>query len=573
MSIHRRRPALLVMLAALVMAPFLTLLPSIDAIAAPASGSAVEYSVTREVPPPPQPGFSGSTGGDGYGLAFHGDNVYTVFHHTTPFVVVCRNVYTGNDCDGYPKTVVDPGSGNANIWAYDYPLLHVDESTATLYSFGGDFGTNGMGVLAIDLNSADANPFAGFTPLGEMNFYGIHPTNPVLVGTRWYAFNFRDGSMDGTGNTMLCYDFATRAACPGQPFPMTFASTPTSAFGLPPESSRLGSKILMPIGSGGPGSYTGTIHCFDTAIDADCTGGSWPVALPGDPQITYAPAAVPVISAGGETVGACFASFDSSGANASPAPLYCLDPDGGVMASESSAVSAVINGNGFSPHNGAPWVIGRRVYVPQGNQWNGGPASSPSASQVQCFDWATGAECPGFPHVFDPSSLTSLYTIRADDSMPTCIWVIGDSGTDQIQNFDAFDGNACGEGGVRVGLRTFVAPEPECRPTGYRTLTVVSPTPGAYSGGTVVLEDEFGAPVAGVPTVPIVGGVADLSSVTLPGGAAIGMVQIDLPGVTGVPIEVSLLWMGEYHDVCVADGQTATAIVVPIDPVVPRFTG
>jgi hypothetical protein len=43
-------------------------------------------------------------------------------------------------------------------------------------------------------------------------------SNAVLLGTRWYAFNYVNGvAADGGKNRLLCFDTATGAACADQP--------------------------------------------------------------------------------------------------------------------------------------------------------------------------------------------------------------------------------------------------------------------------------------------------------------------------------------------------------------------
>src|SRR5262249_21746370 len=91
-----------------------------------------------------------------------------------------------------------------------------------------------------------------------------------------------------------------------------------------------------------------------------------------------------------------------------------------------------------APWDGTSISTGTRVYVPQGTF---------AGDAVACFDYSTGASCPQFP--VSPPNLRLLYTINRDPQRPTCIWVNGDSGT-TIQNFDAFSGQACGSGPIRV---------------------------------------------------------------------------------------------------------------------------
>ena len=68
--------------------------------------------------------------------------------------------------------------------------------------------------------------------------------------------------------------------------------------------------------------------------------------------------------------------------------------------------SSVIGGS--SPWNGPAFVLGPRVYIPNGNY-----------NQVQCYDYSIGAACAGFPRGFN--NLGYLYTVKPDPQRATCI--------------------------------------------------------------------------------------------------------------------------------------------------------
>ncbi len=64
----------------------------------PALATEYSYSASTTLTPTTA-GFSGATaGGDGWGLAFYGDNVYNVFHHSATLQLMCTNRVTGQPC-------------------------------------------------------------------------------------------------------------------------------------------------------------------------------------------------------------------------------------------------------------------------------------------------------------------------------------------------------------------------------------------------------------------------------------------------------------------------------------------
>jgi len=107
----------------------------------------------------------------------------------------------------------------------------------------------------------------------------------------------------------------------------------------------------------------------------------------------------------------------------------------------------------------------------------------------------------GFPRSFPGLSL--LYTVNPDPQRPTCVWVNADSGSAQIQNFDAYTGGACGEGPIRVLAASFVVPTQTCLPSNYTSLRVTDPARSQYTSGTVSFQDGDANPVPGLPEMPL----------------------------------------------------------------------
>ena len=115
---------------------------------------------------------------------------------------------------------------------------------------------------------------------------------------------------------------------------------------------------------------------------------------------------------------------------------------------------------------------------------------------VECFDYSTERGCANFPKTF--SELDYLYTVNPDPQRPTCIWVNSDNGAHQIQNFDAYTGEACGRGTIRVLASQFVVPSPQCTPASYVSLQVLQPARAPYTSGSIAFDDGDGNPIPGL---------------------------------------------------------------------------
>ena len=198
-------------------------------------------------------------------------------------------------------------------------------------------------------------------------------------------------------------------------------------------------------------------------------------------------------------------------------------------------------------------MIGPRVYIPQ---WS---------YDVACFDFSTGASCAGFPKYFNGLGL--LYTVNLDPQRPTCIWVNSDNGADQIQNFDAFGGNGCGQGAIRVLASQFVVPNSACYPASYQSLQITDPaastydTSGSPNGSNITFEDADGNPIAGVGTQYLDGtGTVNLTGLNLNGPLGLPQFLISLtnPTIPITSVTVTLTWSATYDPSCVPQGGGVT---------------
>jgi hypothetical protein len=515
--------------------------------ASSASAQSTTYSATQTIPVPPASDFASPGGGDGWAVALSSTQAFNVFHHQSTLNVACHEQSDGSNCWS-PERITD-SSGN-DFATQGLPGLYLDQSTGKLYVYATRSSDSTAGVVCIDTTQAatNTNPFCGYTPLtpagdGPLDPSGISGVgNPVQIGSRWYAFNYVNGAgQTGAQNALLCFDLATDAACSGQPFAVNIGSGDMSYGGFPaPAEAAIGHQLVMAATVGG----SNELMCFDDTTKGACSGG-WPVALSFS-YPTQDGAPFPMLNANGGLVGLCLPTGTDQ--------CYGLD---GSSQTTPTGMSGVIEGN--SPWNGPAFVLGPRVYVPDGNA-NG------EIGQVECFDYSTNASCTNFPKAFTSGDLEYLYTVNPDPQRPTCIWVNADGGTHQIQNFDAYTGGPCGQGDVRVLASQFVVPQQSCFPTSYNSLQVLSPDRSTYTTGTLSFQDGDANPIAGASDLSLDGtGSASLVGLNLNSATGLPQFLIHLDGESGTPgqVVVKLTWTATYDPSCVGPGISATAPVSP----------
>ncbi len=184
-------------------------------------------------------------------------------------------------------------------------------------------------------------------------------------------------------------------------------------------------------------------------------------------------------------------------------------------------------------------MLGPRVYVPNGN-----------TDQVDCFDYSTGKGCANFPKVMQ--NLELLYTVNPDPQRPSCIWVNSDGGGSQIQDFDAYTGEACGQGTIRVLGSQFVVPQPRCTPASYVSLQVLRPACNTYTSGSVAFDDGDGNPIGLEERTLDETGTASLSGLELNTPTGLPQFLFTLNGETKEigEVEVKLTWTANYDASC-----------------------
>jgi hypothetical protein len=505
-------------------------------VAVPSAIADATYSQTITLPIPPASNFMGSSGGDGWAVALSSDRVYNVFHHSSQLEVACHVQIDASACPSYPVVIQDPSSDD--FLTSGHPGMYLDQTTGRLYVYATRASDFTAGVVCVDTVTASFCGFTALTGVGEADSsVGIGETSmPMLVGHRWFAFNYVTGTGaggptgTGTQNRLLCFDLSTGNGCAGQPYAVDFGPGTFDAYTFPaPATAAIGNDVIV------PAAFTNAseeLACYDTTTGANCAG-AWPVNLGSIPYIGNFGPPIPLLDSTGSVQGLCLPDGTDE--------CFTLT---GASTTTPAGLSAVVTGN--TPWNGTAVTLGPRIYVPDGN-----------LDAVECFDFSTGVGCPNFP--FLPANLSYLYTADVDPQRPTCLWVNADGGTAQIQNFDAYSAGSCGERTIRVLVSQFVAPQQQCMPNTYRSLQLTSPVPGSYTSGTIEFDDGSGNPISGIPTMPLdATGSVDLTGLDLNTASGTPQFLITLTGAASDlgQIQVKLTWSSAYDTTCLGGGQT-----------------
>ena len=506
------------------------------ASAAPAAAETTTYSATQTIPVPPASNFAGSGGGDGWAVALSENAVYNVFHHESYIGVACHLQSNAEACAGWPKTVEEPGG--SGFTSQPQPGLYLDQSTGKLYVFATRLSDQTGGVVCVDTTSEAANPFCGFTELtgkGEAPFTtnrGISGlSNPMLIGSHLYSFNFAEGPQSGDKNELTCFDVSTHGPCAGQPYAVTIPSGNVTTLGNEPigETAAIGGKAIIPLEVDGES----WIACFDDASQTSC-GGQWPVKV-GFAYVSRYGAPFPLLTTNGTTTGLCLPTGTDP----------CFNLQGESVSTPEHMTEAI---PGTEEWNGPGLVLGPRVYVPNGEE-----------DEVDCFDYSTGKSCANFPKQME--NLGLLYTVNADPQRPSCIWVNADDGSAQIQDFDAYTGKECGEGTIRALASQFVVPQPQCTPASYVSLQVLRPGRETYNSGSVAFADGDGNLIPGLEERQLDStGTASLAGLELntPTGLPQFLITLNGAGKVG-SLDIKLTWLADYNASCIGPHTTATA--------------
>jgi hypothetical protein len=286
------------------------------------------------------------------------------------------------------------------------------------------------------------------------------------------------------------------------------------------------------------------IACFKDATQSACSG-AWPLAA----EFKYWGTPFPMLSKSGKVTGFCLPN--------SADPCYTLEA---AAVETPPGMSAVIEEN--NEWNGPALTLGSRVYVPNGQ-------ANEEIGDVECFDYSTDASCAHFPKMF--TGLEYLYTVNRDPQRPSCIWVNSDSGEAQIQDFDAYTGEACGSGPARVFATQFVAHAPKCTPTSFTSLKVIEPARSSYASAMISFADGDGNPITALGERPLgPNGEASLAGLEPVTEAGLPQFLFSFTGLGGElsALEVELTWRGISSPECEVEGITSQKI--PPAPPAPK---
>ena len=515
---------------------------------AEASAATMTYSAVTAIAPATPAQFQGSGGGDGWGLAFTSSEIFQIFHHSQIMQVNCHVQATAEVCpeNQYPVTITDntqDAFAGDNFAVPGQPSLYIDPVSGKLFAFGTANGTNGnntAGVVCVDTNSTAADPFCGFTPLsgvGEASFSWMsNLSNSVKIGSHFYNFNYHAVGGGASANTVLCFDLVTESACPGQPFAVTQdqGSTVTTPA---PALTQFGTDIVIPFASDTQGAE---LTCFDTLTQTTCSG-SWPISNPEGSPWNQSPNGplLPVLDQTGASVGLCFRGSQ-----------LCIDATGATIANPNGLYGLSLNSTNSNWGGGAVEIGQRIIFV----------SFVSSLAGVDCFDYSTNLECPGYPLALPNQVLT--YSVNLDPNRPGCVWTNADSGSGQIQNFDVYTQGACGSSGTRVILDNFV-PTGSCKPTTFSSLQILSPEPSSYIGGTAQFVDMSGNNI-GAPVVINGHGSADISGLNLSAQTTLPQAVINLPGAPNATVTVRLTWQGSDASECALVPEPPTSVTASV---------
>ena len=525
--------------------------------ASAASAASATFSASASIPVPPASNFAGSGGGDGWAVALSETAVYNVFHHQTTLQVACHLQATAEPCFS-PRTITD--LMGQNFATSGQPGLYLDQQTGKLYVYATRTSDETAGVVCINTTEAVTNsdPFCGFTALtpvgGAPRPSGISGASaPMLVGNHFYAFNFVNGvAQTGAENALMCFDVSTDEACSGQPYAIAIGAGKVSDGGFPsPATAAVDGKVIVPLAFEGANNR---LACFDPSTGATCAG-SWPVTLGTNSYAGNYGAPYPLMNSSATTTGLCIPTGTDQ----------CFTLEGATTATPSGMTSVI---QASSPWNGGAFVLGPRIYVPNGNLRG-------DTGEVECFDYSTGASCANFPKSFE--NLGYLYTVNPDPQRPTCIWVNSDSGSHQIQDFDAYTGKPCGQGTIRALASQIVVPQPECKPASYISLQIIKPEPSAYTSATVAFDSGDGTAIPGLEEKTLdETGTVSLSGLELNTPTGLPEFLLTFNGVTGKvgTVEVKLTWTGNYNETC--EGEHASSVTfseTPTNAAPPKISG
>ncbi|MCW2598099.1 MAG: hypothetical protein JWP39_3987, partial [Jatrophihabitans sp.] len=476
-----------------------------------------------------------TVGGDGYSVEGAGNNIYTVYHHSTdPTTVFCATI-AGDFCAGWPTSshtsYVSPIAGT--------PLGTGAASSYTTAGANGSFIANGrlywpventqpanglyeVGVMCLDLGALTS---CGFTHLDDQ-------TSPPVSGTVGQVAS--DGIVAGDGNyylfdaagNMLCFN-AGSGACG-----VTASTGGQAVFagGYTANMLTAGRYVFVTFINSAGEVYT---SCHDTVTASLCSGfpiNGGPAASSSFPDFI-----APVLSTSGALLGVCDVN-----------KARCNSPTGALLANPYVGFAAFGDpgtGGGF----GEGAIVGTKFY-----------AGDPTTQAIDCFDFAlwsgTGVvpSCVGYAAPVDAQN----YTVRALANLPGCLAANGNAA--QIIVFNQQTGGSCSSAStsLTLAISDYYCDGQSGHATAWSTLSLPGLSSSAYSQAAVTLFGADGSPLPGWTNVSFPPGSTslDISSIPITGNTSTLTAQVNLIAITDLNAvqasTVQLAWQGDEIEVC-----------------------
>lgn len=425
----------------------------------------------------PSSTFLANAGGDGYNAFFYDSFVFNIFHHNgSGTYIMCHLKATSARCPGFASAFAITGyqsSMRSTGW--------VDATSGRLYTIGTKDGK--AWALCVDVSTSTPS-FCGATELasGSINDY-THIAESVSHGRRLF------GTESAGTNSLMCFDAATGARCPGTPIDLVGASTTGGGSMSMTRPAIMDGRLFVTTSS--------RLYCFDPETLVSCAG-SWPASITPWSSNGMAMGIAPHVNSSETLDGVCYYSAST---------VYtCLNLDGTANATWKSPFSL---GRPAHPHIAMGIETLGRFYYGSGQY------------QVGCWDYATQASCANYPKTF-PGSVRIVYGVTLDPENPACIWMNSDAG--YIYNFDAYSAaDGCNANPVITLQPSQFAPRYACStPNGiteWTQLRLVSLTGGTASTVKLTVRTAQGATVPGWvdKVVPVTQGATPLGTLDMTG--------------------------------------------------------
>ena len=471
----------------------------------------------------------------------------------------CHNQSDGSTCWPDDPTYITDGSGN-DFATSGQPGLYLDQAQGKLFVYATRSNDDTAGVVCIDVSNPTADPtFCGFTALSATGdgYVGGNGaiSDPMLAGTKLYAFNYYPGAgVTGTRNQLLCFDLTTDAACAGQPFSVSLglaSATTMNVSNFPsPATAAIDGKLFIPVRDSDDNSL---LACWDPSTGTDCAG-SWPISLSStNYDVGSNGAPFPLLDGTGNEIGLCLPDgqdatcFDFTGASAAT-PANSCERDRRQRRLERTG----------------PGGRSARLHAERQPQRRN--------RRRRLLRLQHQRHVRGLPEDGLREHRLSVHRQRGPAAPDVHLGQLRTTAADQIQDFDAFTGGACGQGATRVLASQFIVPQQACFPTSYDSLQVISPdastfdTSGSPNGSSITFEDADGNPISGVPTQYLGStGTVNLTGLNLNGPLGLPQFLISLANPTTpiTSVTVKLTWEDTYNAACTSTSVTATAPATP----------